>query len=59
MPEYPDGRDPQQKDPEDRSAPYKDCDSIEDPLRRGLCKACAQPVIGAAPFCKDHEPPVP
>lgn len=36
-----------------------ECASIEDPVRRGLCKVCQAPVIGEAPFCKDHEPPVP
>ncbi|MEW6351089.1 MAG: hypothetical protein AB1646_18685 [Thermodesulfobacteriota bacterium] len=35
------------------------CDDIHDPLRRTLCKACGLPVLGEAPFCKDHEPPVP
>jgi hypothetical protein len=35
------------------------CDDIEDPVRRGLCKVCQTPVLGAAPFCKEHEPPVP
>jgi hypothetical protein len=24
-----------------------------------LCRVCNAPVIGEAPFCKDHEPPVP
>jgi hypothetical protein len=36
-----------------------DCDNISDPVRRTLCKACGMPVVGEAPFCKDHEPPVP
>lgn len=36
-----------------------ECASIQDPVRRGLCKVCQAPVIGEAPFCKDHEPPVP
>jgi len=35
------------------------CDDITDPVRRTLCKVCHTPVIGEAPFCKDHEPPVP
>lgn len=35
------------------------CDDITDPIRRTLCKVCHTPVIGEAPFCKDHEPPVP
>jgi hypothetical protein len=40
--------------------PTKDaCATIEDPVRRGLCRVCKAPVIGAAPFCQDHEPPVP
>lgn len=36
-----------------------DCESIQDPVRRTLCKACGLPVVGEIPFCKDHEPPVP
>jgi hypothetical protein len=35
------------------------CEGIQDPVRRGLCKACGLPVIGHAPFCKEHEMPVP
>lgn len=35
------------------------CEGIDDPVRRGLCKVCGLPVIGEAPFCKDHELPVP
>jgi hypothetical protein len=35
------------------------CAGIQDPVRRGLCKVCGLPVIGEAPFCKDHETPVP
>lgn len=35
------------------------CDTIADPVRRTLCKVCGLPVMGEAPFCKDHEPPVP
>ncbi|MBI5250727.1 MAG: hypothetical protein HY912_14650 [Desulfomonile tiedjei] len=36
-----------------------DCASIHDPVRRALCRVCKAPVIGEAPFCKEHEPPVP
>jgi hypothetical protein len=36
-----------------------ECSAIKDPVRRTLCKACGLPVVGEAPFCKDHEPPVP
>jgi hypothetical protein len=35
------------------------CAHIEDPVRRGFCRVYQAPVIGEAPFCKDHEPPVP
>jgi hypothetical protein len=35
------------------------CANITDPVRRGLCRVCQAPVIGEAPFCKEHEPPVP
>jgi len=35
------------------------CAGINDPVRRGLCRVCQVPVIGEAPFCKDHEPPTP
>jgi hypothetical protein len=35
------------------------CAHITDPVRRGLCRVCQVPVVGEAPFCKDHEPPVP
>jgi hypothetical protein len=35
------------------------CGDINDPIRRGLCRMCGMPVVGEAPFCKDHEPPVP
>jgi hypothetical protein len=35
------------------------CADIKDPVRRGLCRVCQKPVIREAPFCKDHEPPVP
>lgn len=37
----------------------EDCDGIKDPLRRALCKVCGMPVLGEAPFCAEHEPPVP
>lgn len=30
------------------------CDDIPSPVRRSLCKACSAPVIGAAPFCREH-----
>ena len=35
------------------------CADINDPVRRSLCKVCNMPVMGGAPFCKEHEPPVP
>lgn len=35
------------------------CADIKDPVRRGLCRVCQTPVVGEAPFCKDHEPSVP
>jgi hypothetical protein len=35
------------------------CADIQDPVRRSLCKVCNMPVVGEAPFCKDHEPPIP
>jgi hypothetical protein len=35
------------------------CADIQDPIRRSLCKVCNMPVVGEAPFCKEHEPPVP
>jgi hypothetical protein len=35
------------------------CADIQDPVRRSLCKVCNMPVMGEAPFCKEHEPPVP
>ena len=35
------------------------CDDISDPVRRSLCKVCNMPVFGGAPFCQEHEPPVP
>ena len=36
-----------------------ECASIQDPVRRSLCQVCQKPVIGMAPFCQEHEPPVP
>lgn len=36
-----------------------ECDAIGDPFRRALCKVCGLPVVGEAPFCSDHESPVP
>ena len=38
---------------------YAECNRIDDPVRRGLCKVCGTPVAGALPFCQQHEPPVP
>ena len=35
------------------------CDDINDPVRKGLCKICGTPVLKMAPFCQEHEPPVP
>ena len=35
------------------------CGDINDPIRRSLCRICGIPVVGEAPFCKNHEPPVP
>jgi hypothetical protein len=35
------------------------CGDITDPIRRGLCRICGIPVVGEAPFCKDHEAPIP
>jgi hypothetical protein len=54
----------QEKEPESPSRtagePTADpCADIKDPVRKGLCRVCQVPVIGEAPFCKDHEPPVP
>ena len=37
----------------------RSCDNIDDPFRRGLCKLCGLPVVGEAPFCKNHEYPAP
>ena len=33
------------------------CGNINDPIRTGLCKVCNMPVVGEAPFCKDHSRP--
>ena len=46
---------------EDRKAEqiYAQCNRIDDPVRRGLCKVCGTPVAGSMPFCQQHEPPVP
>jgi hypothetical protein len=54
----------QEKEPESQSGtegvPTADpCADIKDPVRKTLCRVCKAPVIGEAPFCKDHEPPVP
>ena len=38
---------------------YAQCNMIDNPVRRGLCKVCGTPVAGALPFCQQHEPPVP
>ncbi len=35
------------------------CAEIDDPTRRALCKICGVPILREAPFCKDHEYPVP
>lgn len=37
----------------------KPCAEIKDPIRKTFCRVCQVPVVGEAPFCKDHEPPVP
>jgi hypothetical protein len=42
-----------------RSEDADECASIQDPVRRTLCEVCNKPVIGLAPFCQEHEPPVP
>ncbi len=42
-----------------RAEEADECASIQDPVRRGLCQVCHKPVIGLAPFCQEHEPPVP
>lgn len=54
------------REPEDRSAGEvrtgdqpEACDTVQDPVRRGLCKICNKPVVGELPFCQDHEPEVP
>jgi len=44
---------------EESEATGQVCDAIDDPVRRGLCKVCGLPVVGEAPFCQDHEYPVP
>lgn len=44
--------------PEERK-PTDPCTGIRDPVRRGLCRVCQAPVVGEAPFCTDHELPVP
>lgn len=41
------------------NVPEGSCDNIQDPVRRGLCKLCEQPVVGETPFCTDHQPEVP
>ena len=38
---------------------YAQCNRIDDPVRRGLCKVCGTPVAGALPFCRQHEPSMP
>ena len=38
---------------------YAQCNRIDDPLKRGLCKVCGTPVGGTMSFCQEHEPPVP
>jgi hypothetical protein len=35
------------------------CEDIKDPVRKGLCRVCQMPVVGEAPFCGNHQPPVP
>ncbi len=57
-------REPEDKEAKDfaekaETEDVDECAGIEDPVRRGLCKVCGMPVIGEAPFCKDHEFPVP
>ncbi|HMK33535.1 MAG TPA: hypothetical protein VK463_00610 [Desulfomonilaceae bacterium] len=55
-----DTKKPEDKEAESVAQDREDpCAEIRDPVRRGLCKACGLPVIGEAPFCKDHEMPVP
>lgn len=34
------------------------CNTIDDPVRRGHCKVCGTPAAGALPFCRQHEPTV-
>ncbi|AFM26849.1 hypothetical protein [Desulfomonile tiedjei] len=43
----------------DIKVPEDECASIKDPVRRSLCRVCNAPVLGKAPFCSTHEPPVP
>lgn len=53
---------PEHAEPEvgTRGAAHMDeCAGIDDPIRRGLCRVCQAPVVGEAPFCREHEPPVP
>ncbi len=38
---------------------YAECNRIDDPVRRGLCKACETPMAQGLPFCQKQEPPVP
>jgi hypothetical protein len=38
---------------------YAQCNRIDDPVKRGLCKVCGTPVAGTLPFCQQHEPPAP
>ncbi|MGD9819761.1 MAG: hypothetical protein AB7V04_13860 [Desulfomonilaceae bacterium] len=42
-----------------KSQETEPCSNMTDPVRKGLCRVCQLPVVGEAPFCKDHEPPVP
>lgn len=57
-PTTPEGRESYGSQPAAR-AERDDCANIADPVRRTLCKVCNAPVVGNAPFCQDHEPPVP
>jgi hypothetical protein len=43
----------------DKTKEVSPCETIQDPIRKGLCKVCNTPIIGEAPFCKDHEPEIP
>ncbi len=47
------------KEQDDTRAGEESCENIDDPVRRTLCKMCNKPVVGASPFCEEHEPPVP